>query len=103
VSTRPPRSAEVRAARGNLASLSVRHPPDHPKVVEARRILAAANRVDRIESAVSGLDKLDLASQNWIRRHLAKAPALSPHQRAALAALFDESDADADDGDGGAA
>jgi hypothetical protein len=54
----PPRSAEVRAARGNLASKCAQYPKDHPEVVEARRALVAANLADHIERIVKGWPRL---------------------------------------------
>jgi hypothetical protein len=54
----PPRSAEVRAARGNLASKCAKYPADHPEVVEARRTLVAANLADHIERIVNGFPPL---------------------------------------------
>ena len=41
------------------------------------------------------LEDLDPASQAWIRRHIEKAPPLSPHQRARLEALFDQAEDEA--------
>jgi hypothetical protein len=54
----PPRSAEVRAARGNLASKCAKYPKDHPEVVEAKRRLVAGNLADHIERIVTGFPKL---------------------------------------------
>jgi hypothetical protein len=41
---------------------------------------------------VTWLDALPEDQQAWVRRQLEKAPPLSPHQRAALAALFDQAE-----------
>jgi hypothetical protein len=54
----PPRSAEVRAARGTLASKCAKYPADHPEVVEARQRLVAANLADHIERIVTGFPRL---------------------------------------------
>ena len=63
-------SAERRHQRARKARLTQSYPPDHPKIIETERTLAA------------------LRLEEYIRRVLDEAPPLSDEQRTALAELL---------------
>jgi hypothetical protein len=63
-------SAERRHQRARKARLSQSYPPDHPKIIETERTLAA------------------LRLEEYIEKVLAEAPPLTDEQRASLAELL---------------
>lgn len=63
-------SAPISKARAKTARLSQSYPPDHPKLIEARRNLKALRLEEYVQKAVS------------------EAPELSPDQLERIAALL---------------